>query len=163
MIRKAELKDASRLAEILIFTKRVTYRDVFRDDMTSFGKMQVVPLARSFEENPSLLNDVFVWDDGIVKAMIRRGKLTGEKRELCELYVDPFFQGEGIGKALIRDFEENARKDRCGSIWLWALEQNETAIRFYEHLGFSASKTKQELPECPGFFVVKYEKKLSEK
>ncbi len=31
-IRKAVTQDASRIAEILIFTKRMNYREIFRDD-----------------------------------------------------------------------------------------------------------------------------------
>ena len=45
-IRKAELKDVSRIAEILIFTKRTQYRPIFNDDQVSFGEMQVLPTAR---------------------------------------------------------------------------------------------------------------------
>lgn len=44
-IRKATLQDVSRIAEILIFTKRMNYRFIFRNDKVSFGEMQVLPLA----------------------------------------------------------------------------------------------------------------------
>ena len=47
-IRKAELKDVSRIAEILIFTKRTQYRPIFNDDQVSFGEMQVLPTAREY-------------------------------------------------------------------------------------------------------------------
>lgn len=33
MIRRAQKSDASRLGEILIFTKRVTYRPIFQNDV----------------------------------------------------------------------------------------------------------------------------------
>ena len=49
-IRKAELKDVSRIAEILIFTKRTQYRPIFNDDQVSFGEMQVLP--RRFAMHP---------------------------------------------------------------------------------------------------------------
>jgi hypothetical protein len=32
MIRKAFCEDIPRIAEILVFTKRVAYRDIFKDD-----------------------------------------------------------------------------------------------------------------------------------
>ena len=41
-IRKASIQDASRLAEILIFAKRVHYRRIFCNDKVSFGEMQVL-------------------------------------------------------------------------------------------------------------------------
>lgn len=104
MLRKATKQDASRLAEILIFAKRAAYRHIFKDDLTSFGRMQVLPLALSFEQDPSTLQGVLVWDDGIVKAMTRWAEPEGQSMELCELYVDPFFQEEGIGSAIIQAF-----------------------------------------------------------
>ena len=38
-IRKASVKDASRLVEILVFAKRVQYRPIFHDDKVSFGEI----------------------------------------------------------------------------------------------------------------------------
>ena len=52
MIRPAEDKDISRIAEILIFTKRVTYRPIFQNDLVSFGEMQVFPFAEEYREHP---------------------------------------------------------------------------------------------------------------
>ena len=37
MIRKAEPKDISRIAEILVFTKRMKYRSIFHNDEYSFN------------------------------------------------------------------------------------------------------------------------------
>ena len=96
-IRKAGAEDASRLAEILIFAKRTHYRSIFHDDKVSFGKMQVYPLARDYIVNREKLNHIWVYDDEFVKGMLHI-----EGRELRELYVDPFFQGEGIGARLIK-------------------------------------------------------------
>ena len=41
-IRKSTLQDVSRIAEILIFTKRMNYRFIFQNDRVSFGEMQVL-------------------------------------------------------------------------------------------------------------------------
>ena len=40
MIRRATIEDASRIAEISIFTKRMNYRAIFRNDKVSFGEMR---------------------------------------------------------------------------------------------------------------------------
>lgn len=95
-IRKAVVQDASRLAEILIFTKRINYRRIFRDDRVSFGEMQVYPLAQDYITNPEKLENIWVYDDEFVKGM-----LHVEGRKLTELYVDSFFQNEGIGSGLM--------------------------------------------------------------
>ena len=39
MIRRATIEDASRIAEILIFTKRMNYRKIFQNDKVSFGEI----------------------------------------------------------------------------------------------------------------------------
>jgi hypothetical protein len=51
MIRKAATKDASRLAEILIFVKRTAYRLIFNNDKVSFNEMQLLNLALAFRDN----------------------------------------------------------------------------------------------------------------
>ena len=38
-IRKATIADVSRIAEILVFTKRMNYRPIFQNDKVSFGEI----------------------------------------------------------------------------------------------------------------------------
>ena len=95
MIRRAKEEDASRVAEILVFVKRMKFRPIFQDDGYSFGELQVLPVAKKYLEC-GILNHMLVYDDGIVKGLIHI-----EKNEIVELYVDYFFQGQGIGTALI--------------------------------------------------------------
>ena len=85
-IRKAKVQDVSRLAEILIFTKRMNYRKTFRNDKVSFGEMQVYPLVQDYIANPEKLKNIWVYDDEFVKGMFH---IEGKK--LIELYVDYFF------------------------------------------------------------------------
>ena len=115
-IRKAVTQDASRLAEILIFTKRMNYRKIFQDDKVSFGEMQVLPLAQDYIANPEKLTNI-------------------EGKEVIELYVDFFFQNMGIGAKLmefaIRTYDASN---------LFVLEKNSNAIRFYQRFGFSLTQ-----------------------
>lgn len=146
-IRKAEVRDASRLAEILIFTKRVSYRDIFRNDSVSFGEMQVWPLAQSYMDHPETLEGIWVYDDAFVKGLLHVRGL-----EILELYVDPFFQNRGIGAALI----EFAVRE-FGVRRLVVLEKNAGAVRFYRKHGFVL--TGERLPEeGTAEFVVKMER-----
>ena len=48
MIRKATLQDISRIAEILVFVKRIKFRPIFKDDDYSFGELQVIPVAEKY-------------------------------------------------------------------------------------------------------------------
>lgn len=132
IIRKAEIKDASRIAEILVFVKRMNYRSIFNNDAYSFGELQVLPIAENYIEN-GLPDGMFVYDDGIVKGLIHM-----ENNEIAELYVDHFFQGQGVGSALIEYAKEN-----YPVTFLWTIEKNTEAIRFYEAHGFKLTGTKK--------------------
>ncbi len=146
-IRNATAQDASRLAEILIFTKRMNYRKIFQNDRVSFGEMQVYPLAREYMDSPEKLKNIWVYDDEFVKGMMRV-----EGKELAELYVDCFFQNEGIGAKLIEFAME-----RFDVRTLFVLEKNIRAIRFYERHGFFLTRQRQ-LEEGTTEYVVRMER-----
>ena len=126
-IRKAETKDISRIAEILVFTKRINFRPIFHNDSFSFGELQVLPVAREYQEDPAKLDVVWVYDDGFVKGLIHI-----EGKEVVQLYVDSFFEGQGIGGKLL-EFAKQA----FGVEFLWALEKNPRALAFYQRHGFT--------------------------
>ena len=133
MIRKATTEDISRIAEILVFVKRMNYRPIFKNDAVSFGEIQVIPVAEEYSD-PEILNNIWVYEaEGIVKGLIRIAD-----KEIVELYVDHFFQGQGIGAELIEFAikEHDVRK-------LWVLEKNTDAIRFYEAHGFRVTDDKR--------------------
>lgn len=126
MIRQAVKNDASRIAEILIFTKRMNYRRIFQNDLVSCGEMQVYPLAKDYIDNPDKLKGIWVYDDGIVKGMVHI-----QENRIEELYVDSFFENQGIGTELMEFAIE-----RMGCNSLWVLEKNTKAIHFYKKHGF---------------------------
>ena len=143
MIRKAEPKDISRIAEILVLTKRMKYRSIFNNDEYSFNGLQVVKVADEFKD-PELLDKVWVYDDGIVKGMIHL-----EGKEIAELYVDYFFWKEGIGSKLIE-----FAKEKFDVKSVWTLEKNGDAIRFYEAHGFKLNGKRQLEEGTPEFIVM---------
>ena len=143
MIRKAEPKDISRIAEILVFTKRMKYRSIFHNDEYSFNGLQVVKVAGEFKD-PKLLGKVWVYDDGIVKGMIHL-----EGKEIAELYVDYFFWKEGIGSKLIE-----FAKEQFDVRSVWTLEKNTDAIRFYEAHGFKLNGKRRLEEGTPEYIVM---------
>ncbi len=146
MIRKATAEDLSRIAEILVFVKRINYRPIFKNDSYSFGELQVLRVAEKYK-NPGILDRILVYDDGIVKGMMHI-----EGSEILELYVDHFFQNQGIGAALIE-----YAKDNFPVKFLWAIEKNTDAIRFYEAHGFHRTEMKK-LEEGTTEYLVKMER-----
>lgn len=133
MIRHATIEDASRIAEILIFSKRMNYRKIFQNDKVSFGKMQVYQSAKDYIDHPDRLENIWVYDDEFVKGMIH---IDGT--QIVELYVDPFFENQGIGSILTEFAIEQMNCD-C----LWVLAKNTKAIQFYERHGFVLTGKKQ--------------------
>ena len=148
IIRKATTADASRIAEILIYTKRMNYRSIFCNDKVSFGEMQVYPLAKEFIEFPEKLENIWVYDDEFVKGMIHL-----KDDWIQELYVDTFFQNQGVGTALI-----HFAIIQMNCTYLWVLENNKTAIEFYTVHGFMITGEKQ-LEEGTTEYIIKMERR----
>ena len=164
MIRQAEAKDISRIAEILIFTKRMTYRPIFQNDKVSFGEMQVLPLAEKFQKHPECLTDIWVYDEEVVKGLmtIRMDPSPENKRKLQieSLYVDVFFHNEGIGRKLLMFAENMAKEQGATELFLWVLEKNKHAHTFYKRNGFEVC-TDRELENGTSEYIVKYRKELN--
>ena len=141
MIRKAVTEDLSRIGEILVFVKRIRFRPIFQDDDFSFNELQVLKVAKEYEQ---YLPRIWVYDDGIVKGLIH---IEGD--EVKELYVDHFFQDQGIGSKLleyaIKEFDVK---------FLWALEKNPEAIRFYERHGFRLNGQRRFEEGTPEYLVM---------
>lgn len=158
MIRAALKKDASRLAEILIFSKRMAYRPIFQNDIVSFQDMQVLDLALFYRDCPQALLNVAVFDDGIVKGMIHweQNSALNNTWELMEIYVDPFFQQQGVGTALMKHFLSSASSNGVQTVFLWVLEKNSAARQFYEMFGYHNTNIKEEV-EHTQQYVLKYQ------
>ena len=123
MIRWATPDDLNRIAEIEVFNYRLKFYPIFQDDGFYFGELQVPNVARRYADS---LEDIQVWDDGVVK-----GFILVRDSEVKKLFVEPVLQGQGIGARLLEYAVEH-----MGAKTLWALEKNEGAIRFYQRHGF---------------------------
>ena len=68
MIRKATIKDLSRIAEIQIFNYRLYFYPIFKADKYYFDELQVPSLMQKYETD---IDSVYVYDDGVVKGFIK--------------------------------------------------------------------------------------------
>lgn len=128
-IRQASREDAGRIAEIEIFNYRMNFYPIFQDDEFYFGELQVSSMMEQYLSNEALLQSTYVYDDGVVKGFVR---IDGA--EVKKLFVEPALQGQSIGDKLLKYAIQNH-----GVSFLWALEKNVRAIRFYAGNGFLAT------------------------
>ena len=129
-IRRANHEDLNRIAEIEVFCYRLNFYPIFQEDTFYFGEFQVVNRITANREH---LGELLVYDDGVVKGFLRVAD-----DEIKKLFVEPVLQRSGIGAVLLEYAveKENAR-------FLWALEKNEKAIRFYRHHGFRLTEERK--------------------
>ena len=136
MIRQANKQDISRIAEIIVFGKRVAYRPIFENDYVSFNELQVVRLYEEYKNNPDRLDGMLLYDDGIIKGIINGHSIGDKTIEITDFYVEPFFVGQGIGTLLIKYLIQQVRKKGVHKIVLWVIKDNMKARKFYEANGF---------------------------
>lgn len=146
-IRQATEADIARLAEIEIFNYRLNFYPIFQNDWFYFEEKQVPKGMLRYQEEKGLLENTYVYDDGVVKGFVQ---LDGSK--VAKLFVEPVLQGNGIGAKLL----EYAVKEKNAN-HLWALEKNVKAIKFYERQGFHVTGEK-ELEEGTTEYLVRLER-----
>ena len=90
-IRKAELKDLSRIAEIFVFNNRINYFPIFHEEAYSFGEMQVVPMIDQYFKKEEILNRIYVYDDGIIRGFteINGTEIRGGCKTQWHAYFSP--------------------------------------------------------------------------
>ena len=147
LIRQATPADVARVAEIEIFNYRLNFYPIFQNDWFYFDEKQVPKEMKRYETEEGLLQNTYVYDDGVVKGFIQ---LDGTK--VAKLFVEPVLQGNGIGAKLL----EYAVAEKQAN-HLWALEKNEKAIRFYERHGFYVTEEKK-LEEGTTEYLVRLER-----
>ncbi len=125
-IRPAAERDAGRIAEIIVTNYRTNFYPFFRNDAYYFDELNVLDTAKTYAQGSAELRNSYVYDDGIVKGIIR---ISGT--EIEKLFVEPQFQSQGIGAALLRFAVQEKH-----AASLWVLEYNARGIAFYERNGF---------------------------
>lgn len=131
-IRPALATDVSRIVEIIITNYRVNFYPFFRNDSFYFRELNVLDMASEYAEGTEALRNSYVYDDGVVKGVIR---ISGD--EIEKLFIEPQFQSQGIGAKLL-DFAVSNKK----ASWLWVLEYNTRGIVFYQRNGFKLTGEK---------------------
>ena len=143
-IRKATKEDLARIAEIVVFNYRLNFYPIFQNDDFYLGELQVLNLIESYRDS---IDTMWVYDDGAIKGFIQV-----DNQEVKKLFVEPVLQGKSIGSHLV-DFAI----EKYNATFLWALEKNTKAIKFYERHGFYVTSEKK-LEEDTTEYLVRMER-----
>ena len=144
IIRKAEKRDLSRIAEIFVFNNRINYFPIFKQEEFSFGELQVVSLIDGYFGKEEILNSLFVAEENSIIKGFREIRGT----EIVKLYVEPCFQSGGVGHGLMEYAIQTLHAD-----FLWALEKNTRARAFYHRHGFLESGERALEEDTPEYLV----------
>ncbi|AWI26184.1 GNAT family N-acetyltransferase [Flavobacterium pallidum] len=141
--RKAQPEDVLKLSILFKQVYIATYGiEGVSDEFANFISKQFAPerLGQLIAAHPDSLF-VAVYKGNLVGVVeIEFDKkchgqdLTGP--ELNKLYILERFCAKGIGEKLLELAENTAKQKGAGSMWLWVLESNARAIRFYEKHGY---------------------------
>ena len=119
-IRPAAERDAGRIAEIIVTNYRTNFYPFFRNDAYYFDELNVLDMVKEYAQSSEGLRNSAVYDDGIVKGVIR---ISGT--EIEKLYVEPQFQSQGIGAVLLQYADQ-----KRNAVSLWVLNTTPVALPF---------------------------------
>lgn len=144
-IRPATREDARPIAEVHVASWRHAYRGLLPDDYLeklSVDEREAQRLA--WFADPRSSSGVLVAEDdaGRVVGFATFGPSRDDDApmgtgEVPAIYVDPTEVGKGIGRQLIEETAAALREAGFIRATLWVLEENESARRFYESVGWT--------------------------
>ncbi|MEV7570331.1 GNAT family N-acetyltransferase [Streptomyces tanashiensis] len=126
VVRRAVASDAAAVADVWLRSFDAALPSVRRahtdDQVRSWFREVVVPGQET-------------WVATVEGAAV--GMMVLDDEELDQLYLDPAWQGQGIGGRLV----DLAKRRRPAGLALWTFQVNESARRFYERHGFVAGES----------------------
>jgi GNAT superfamily N-acetyltransferase len=143
-VRRATVQDADAIAAVHMRTWQAAYRglmpDAFLDQLDIPSRAERWRRNLSSDEGHHLVTeDPHGQVNGFCSLLpTREPDYAPNGGVIAALYIDPSAWRTGLGAALMRAASAVARERAFGDLWLWVLEGNHNARRFYELLGFAA-------------------------
>jgi ribosomal protein S18 acetylase RimI-like enzyme len=138
-LRLGQISDSAAVARVQVDSWRLTYVGIVSDDYLAHF---------TYEEQEQDWNSVFASNGknvivvveidkvvGYAWAQMGQGELTQYDAELASMHLLPNYRGLGIGQKLFVAMMNELDQRGVQSMFLWALEKNVSAHRFYEKLG----------------------------
>lgn len=107
-----------------------------------------IPEAHDFDQHRYYLNRILAATNHIYLAVEKRTErvlamIAFDDRFITQLYVDPNYQHQGIGSALVELAKETTHQD----LHVYTFEINQTARAFWQKHGFVEKKSRQHCNE----------------
>ncbi|PMC37848.1 GNAT family N-acetyltransferase [Bacillus sp. UMB0899] len=143
-IKQCRLDDLHKLQEISYETFDETFKDQnSAENMKAYLEkaFHVKQLEKELSNTSSRFYFVFYHNEiaGYLKINMKDAqteKMGEESVEIERIYIKKKFQKHGLGKYMINQAIELARKENKKKIWLGVWEKNKNAIGFYKRMGF---------------------------
>lgn len=139
-LRKAELKNAAALGHIQVTSWRSAFRNIASDDFldhTVSEENQAEDWKEILAEKESVVFIAELENTPVGYAWARHedDESVGWDAELISLHILPEYKRQGIGRQLFAAAASQLKEQGHKSIYLWVLEDNHPARKFYEGLG----------------------------
>ena len=146
-IRKARAEDASEIADVHDAAWRDAYRGIIPG--RELERMIARRGPRWWREAISRGSRLIVLDfDETISGYATYGRnrvpSLPYRGEIFELYIAPEFQGMGFGRRLFETARRDLLDHDLSGLLVWALADNERAVRFYSGLGGKIVRTAHE-------------------
>ena len=144
IIRRLKEEDAQAVSGLIITTIRISnVRDYPAELMEELVKTQT---PKHVLERASWTHFYVAEEAGEIIACGAIGPFWGREDEssLCTIFVDPDYQGKGIGRAIVEKLEQDEFALRARRIEIPA---SITGLSFYQKMGYSFKDGKSEIDE----------------
>ena len=155
-VRIASQEDADIVGKVHSDAWKSAYRGIFPGEYIDSDTAS----KRKNEFLDSIKNDkctYFVLEETNQAAGIVKTFESNNALEIESIYILNEYRGKGLG----RQFIDFIKADRSGSIFLWVLEINTNARKFYEKNGFLPTGNTRTITRGIEFKQFQYELKLS--
>lgn len=143
-VREATLKDVETISRIYALSWKEGYRGIFSEKYLEALKEDywVSFFTRGIEKK-TIFAKVLIDDDSIIGCIaygMARDLAYEGWGEIYALYLLPIYYDRGLGGLLINNAIQVLKEAHYKGIYLWVLEENKRARRFYEKHHFYNSE-----------------------
>jgi len=90
-----------------------------------------------------------------------RPDITPDVVAVVSVFVSADVRRRGVGAAMLSVIEQWAARCRASQTSLWVVETNDSALRFYESVGYRATTDRQMVPSLPPRYETRFVKALA--